>query len=179
MPPEVRAVVEGAQPWPPGRALDVGCGSGTSAVYLAAHGWQVTGVDWIAAALDRARGRAARLDPGTGTAHFVQADVSAPDFLPDHLPVDLWLDVGCLHGLPPGARPIYAGHVARLLRPGGRLLLYCWGRFERDDTIVGLDPDALETLFGPGLSLLSQVQSRDSVDQARPAGWYTFVRHSP
>ena len=58
VPPEVRALVEDTSPWPPGRALDVGCGSGTSAVYLAAHGWQVTGVDWIAAALDQARQRA-------------------------------------------------------------------------------------------------------------------------
>ena len=172
----MRALVEDTSPWPPGRALDVGCGSGTSAVYLAAHGWQVTGVDWIAAALDQARQRATRLDPGPGTARFVQADVSRPDFLPDHAPVDLWLDVGCLHGLPHDARPIYAGHVARLLRPGGRLLLYCWGRFERDGVIVGLDPDDLGALFGPALSLLSQVQSRDSVDQARPAGWYSFAR---
>jgi SAM-dependent methyltransferase len=169
--------VEGPQPLPPGRALDVGCGTGTSTVYLARHGWRVTGVDWIAAALEQARQRAAALADGPGAARFVPADVTAPDFLPDHQAVDLWLDVGCLHGLPAGGQGVYAEHVARLLRPGGRLLVYCWGRFVREDgNVGGLDPDDLVTLFGPALVLLDQVQSQDSVDQARATGWYTFER---
>jgi SAM-dependent methyltransferase len=172
----VRALVEGAQPLPPGHALDVGCGTGTSTVYLADHGWQATGVDWVAAALDVARQRAAACDPGTGAARFVHADVTALEFLPDHPPLDLWLDVGCLHGLPAGGQAIYAGHAARLLRPGARLLIYCWGRFLREGEVAGLDPDELVALFRPDLVLISQVQSRDSVDQTRSAGWYTFER---
>jgi SAM-dependent methyltransferase len=39
---------------PPGRALDLGCGEGGDALWLAAHGWQVTATDISQVALDRA-----------------------------------------------------------------------------------------------------------------------------
>ncbi len=47
-----------------GRALDVACGSGRDAVFLAAQGWQVLAVDWLPDALDLGRGLAARYAPG-------------------------------------------------------------------------------------------------------------------
>ena len=43
----------------PGRALDVACGSGRNAVWLAFRGWRVTGVDFAGVALEQARGLAA------------------------------------------------------------------------------------------------------------------------
>src|ERR1700730_8956466 len=42
----------------PGRALDIGCGSGRDAVYLAMRGWQVTAVDFAETGLNAARQRA-------------------------------------------------------------------------------------------------------------------------
>ncbi|MDP3714230.1 MAG: methyltransferase domain-containing protein [Mycobacteriales bacterium] len=42
----------------PGRVLDVGCGEGADAVWLAQQGWQVTGLDVTSVALDRARAAA-------------------------------------------------------------------------------------------------------------------------
>lgn len=47
----------------PGRALDVGCGSGRDAVYLAAHGWQVHGIDNLPDAIVKANTLASRLLP--------------------------------------------------------------------------------------------------------------------
>ncbi|MDX9990043.1 methyltransferase domain-containing protein [Thiothrix unzii] len=39
----------------PGQGLDIGCGAGRDAVYLAMHGWQMTGIDYLPGALQRAR----------------------------------------------------------------------------------------------------------------------------
>src|SRR6266480_276486 len=57
-PPELIAVIEGARRLPPGRALDLGCGTGTTAVYMASHGWQMTGVDFVPKAIRVARAKA-------------------------------------------------------------------------------------------------------------------------
>ncbi len=44
----------------PGRALDVGCGTGTDSVFLATQGWSVTGVDFVSDALAMAKERASK-----------------------------------------------------------------------------------------------------------------------
>ena len=82
---------------PPGRALDLGCGEGGDAVWLASRGWEVTAVDVSQTALDRAAAAAhaagvggirwQRVDLGDGlppgpydlvTAHFLQSPVELP-----------------------------------------------------------------------------------------------------
>jgi 2-polyprenyl-3-methyl-5-hydroxy-6-metoxy-1,4-benzoquinol methylase len=47
----------------PGRALDAGCGHGAETLWLAAHGWEVTAVDFSASALAHARSTAEALGP--------------------------------------------------------------------------------------------------------------------
>src|SRR5512142_713246 len=79
---------------PPGRALDLGCGTGTNALTLAKAGWQVTGVDyaWRAIALSRRR----LAEEG------YQADFRPGDVLDLHdinQTFHLVLDIGCFHGL--------------------------------------------------------------------------------
>ena len=59
----------------PGRALDVACGEGRNAVWLAEQGWQATGVDFSDVALDKARGLA---EARGVEVEWVQADVIAP-----------------------------------------------------------------------------------------------------
>ena len=67
-----RFLVAEAADLPPGRALDLACGEGRNAVWLAERGWRVTGVDFSGVALDKAR----RLAAAQGVeADWVQADV--------------------------------------------------------------------------------------------------------
>ena len=56
-----RFLVHEAEGLQPGRALDLACGEGRNAVWLAEHGWQVTGVDFAALGLDKARRLASAL----------------------------------------------------------------------------------------------------------------------
>ncbi len=178
VPPEVRALVEGENPLTPGRALDIGCGTGVSSVYLAAHGWQVTGVDWVEAALTRARERAREAGLNDEQVRFLQASVESPGFLPDHPPVTLWLDVGCLHSLPPESRPIYARHAARLTAPGGMAVMYVWRRHQREDGEAGLDPDEVAAMLALAFTLEKMTLSREATDTSRPSAWY-WLRRRP
>src|SRR5205823_13908793 len=57
-PPELVDFVEGEHRLPPGRALDLGCGTGTNVVYLARNGWEATGVDFVGRAIAHARRKA-------------------------------------------------------------------------------------------------------------------------
>src|SRR5882724_10040324 len=59
-PPHAR-VVEAASPLPPGRALDLACGTGHNALWLAQHGWSVTGIDGSSTAIEILRRRAGTL----------------------------------------------------------------------------------------------------------------------
>lgn len=104
---------------PPGRAIDLGCGEGDNAIFLAAHGFDVTGVDFAPSAIRKARDKA----EATGV-HV--------DFLVDDLTrlrrvqgtFDLLVDYGALDDLGASARDRYVEQVVPLARPGGRFLLW-------------------------------------------------------
>lgn len=71
-----RFVAAEMAPLLPGRALDVACGEGRNAIWLAGRGWQVTGADFSAVALERS-GRLAAEAGVAGRVSFVLADVVA------------------------------------------------------------------------------------------------------
>ena len=120
-PPELIDLVEGERALPAGRALDLGCGTGTNAVYLAERGWAVTGVDNVERALAAARLKAMRagVEP-----RFVTGDVTRLTCLDIGDGYTLLLDLGCYHGLPTTARKAYADEVTAVAAPGATLLLY-------------------------------------------------------
>jgi SAM-dependent methyltransferase len=112
--PELRDALDAGWIAPPGRALDLGCGLGTEAAFLAGAGFEVVGVDLSDVALRRGRARHASVG-------FLQADVRCLPFVTAGF--DVLLDRGCFHYLAAIDRPRYAAEARRLLRPGGRLLL--------------------------------------------------------
>ena len=102
----------------PGRALDLGCGEGGDAVWLAEHGWTVVAADVSAVALDRAR--AAALDRGVeARIDFVCTDFEAE--LPDG-PFDL-VSAQFLHSTVALDRPAILRRAAQAVAPGGSLLI--------------------------------------------------------
>jgi SAM-dependent methyltransferase len=103
----------------PGTALDVGCGEGADAIWLAEHGWQVTAVDFAATALERgATHAAARGDEVAGRIRWVRADVTQEQ--PGER-FDL-VSAQFMH-LPPEERRELFARLADAVRPGGTLLV--------------------------------------------------------
>lgn len=142
VPPElVELVAAGGLP-PGATALDIGCGSGLEAVHLARAGFRVIGVDSSLPALVLARERAeeagVRLDLRPGSALDLPVATAS---------VDLALDRGCLHGIDREDRPAYAAEIARVLRPGGRLLLRGARHDDEDQGVLGLAAPELDRLF--------------------------------
>jgi SAM-dependent methyltransferase len=100
----------------PGRALDLACGAGRNAIWLAERGWRVTAVDFSGIALGMARTLAAerRVD-----LEWVEADAVA------WTPTARAYDLVCVFylQLPALERPIALAHAASAVRPGGTLLI--------------------------------------------------------
>jgi len=94
----------------PGRALDLGCGAGRTALWLADRGWRVTAVDFSEAALAIARRHNREVD-------WVLADVR--EYEPEPEAFDLAL-VLYMH-LPPGERSALLARAAAAIVPGGTL----------------------------------------------------------
>ncbi len=101
----------------PGRALDIGCGSGVDSVYLAELGWDVTSLDFMADAQkwtgDRAKKAGVNL-------HLVQQDVTTWDNTDTF---DLILDAGVLHNMKPVQKPEYRKRILKWLAPDGVYIL--------------------------------------------------------
>ncbi len=100
---------------PPGRALDVGCGEGADAIWLARNGWTVTAIDISDVAVARAREAAAR----AGTAvEWICGDVQGTAFAPGSF------DLVSMQypALPKAAGDIAMRSLLDTVRPGGLLL---------------------------------------------------------
>ena len=112
------AVREETVSLPPGRALDVGCGEGGDALWLAEHGWQVVGVDVSQVAIERAAARAAELGLGD-RATFEVRDLMA--WTPPEESFDL-VCVAFVHLPTDDRRAVYAG-LAAAVAVGGSFVV--------------------------------------------------------
>ncbi len=164
-PPELKALVENGKM--KGRALDLGCGTGTNAIYIAKHGFTTVGVDFSPKAIKLAREKA---EQANIRVDFQVGDVTRLDFLRE--PFDLVLDLGCFHGLDDSGRARYARHTARLTRPGSNFLL--WAFEPGSHSGVSVTPDEIEQRFGGEFKLTRVEHGNGHV--GRDAAWYWLVR---
>lgn len=116
----------------PCKTLEIGCGMGNAAIYLAKNGFDITGIDISEMALAEARIRAFK--------NQVECTFLCVDFLKDSIEItntfDFIFDWSVLHHIFPDKRKEYAEKVYRLLKPGGIYLSVCFS--ENDDAFGGV-----------------------------------------
>jgi SAM-dependent methyltransferase len=150
VPPQLRQV---AAEWEqPGRALDLGCGTGRDAVYLASQGWKVTGVDGVPAALGEARQRASSAG---AVVEWVEGDVTRLGELGLDGGYDLVLDRGCFHGLSDGERDACARGVNALAAPNASLVMFAFAPGFHGPAPRGVSAQEIAQRFGPEWELVS------------------------
>ncbi len=154
---------------PAGRALDVGCGTGTNVISLINAGWQATGFDFAPRAIQIAKQKLKRAG--------IQAEVFTDDatqMKKVHGQFDLVLDIGCFHGIENKAG--YLPQLTRILAPGGFWLMY--GFFKPDAALSGpglVDSD-LGMIPARGLTLLSRTDGFDKRERA--SAWFLYQNNS-
>src|SRR5688572_11449496 len=130
---------------PYGRALDIGTGSGIWGIELAKRGWQVTGVDFVEKALERARERVAaegvEMDLVNGDVTDLGSASVGDGF-------NLVLDTGTFHDFDTEQQQAMGRGVDAVAAPDATVLLICWPR-RRRPLIRGVERDEIEAAF-PG-----------------------------
>jgi cyclopropane fatty-acyl-phospholipid synthase-like methyltransferase len=179
VPGELAALIEGDAAIPAGRALDIGCGTGTQSVYMARNGWKVTGVELLDQPLRRARDRAA----AAGVAvEWIKADVTRLAEAGLEPGYTLLFDRGCYHGLGEQQRAAYALGATELAAPGATLLLMAFASNRVLAGPQGADREQIAAGFESGWTLDSTAPD----SSAPPAGplrnvpltWYWLHRSS-
>ena len=140
----------------PCRAIDLGCGAGNYAVWLASLGFDVTGVDSSPAAIQIARENAVKK---AVRCTFIVADLLGDlQFLEGTF--DFAYDYELLHHLLPEERAVYIENVHRLTRPNAMYLSVC---FSDDDPQFGGKGKTRKTPMGTILYFSSEDEIRDLV----------------
>ncbi len=113
------------------KAVDLGCGTGNYAVWLAQQGFEVTGIDFSQHAIKQARDLAIRKGV---SCLFAVADLLG-DLKEFHTSFDFAYDWEVLHHIFPKDRPLYLQSVHNILRPKGIYLSVCFS--EKDPEFGG------------------------------------------
>lgn len=147
---------------PPGHALDLGCGNGRFAIFLARNGFDVTAVDFSPTAIKMARKNAqeARVN-----VNFIKDDLTKLRHVTGTF--DLVLDIGAFNDLSQEGRDLYMDNVLPLTHTGSRYILMCFEkklapevierRFSKHFSVEGLGGEMGRISF-PGVSLYAMTR---------------------
>ena len=150
---------------PAGRAIDLGCGTGTNVITLAQNKWTVTGVDYARRAIQIAK---RKTQSAKVNVDLHVGDVTKLKGIDG--PFNLALDLGCFHGIQ--EKSDYLAQLNRVLAPGGYWLLY--GIFSTAQFRSGLAAADVEFIQSEGFRLLWR---QDGVDRhERPSAWFLYTR---
>ena len=139
-------------PIKPGKALDIGCGTGDNVIWLAKHNFDASGCDISPHALATARTKA--------TTAAAECQFSEKDFLEHDIinaPFNFIFDRGCFHSVPEEMRPHFASRVASLLEDDGTWLSLIGNADEvrEEEGPPQLTAQQITTLVEPFFELLS------------------------
>lgn len=138
----------------PGKTIDLGCGAGNYAIYLASVGFDVTGIDISPTAIKIAKENAKKKKV---KCNFLVANVLG-DLDEVNETFDFAYDWELLHHIYPGKRKKYVENVYRILNPGGKYLSVC---FNEKDSQFGGSGKYRETRIGTILYFSSEDELRD------------------
>jgi cyclopropane fatty-acyl-phospholipid synthase-like methyltransferase len=137
------------------RVLDLGTGPATQAINLARRGFKVIGTDISPSAIRKAKAAA--------KAANLKIEFRVDNILRSRLPaafVEVIVDRGVFHVLPPEDRPTYVETVHRVLRPSGWLFLKCFSHKERGSWgPYRIAPDELRSYFRNFFEVRSVVET--------------------
>ncbi len=180
--PQPAMVEAGRRGWVRGRVLDAGCGTGEHALYFAAAGCEVVGVDVAPAAIARAEAKAAARAPAQPP-RFVVADVLRQSAALAERPFDTVIDMGFFHTLSDDDRSVWRTVLSTLLAPDGSYVMMCFSELVPGD--VGprrlSEAEIRETFSASGGFVVADLErtelesQREGVAVAVPA-WLARIR---
>jgi SAM-dependent methyltransferase len=162
--------------------LDSGCGTGETALYFAAQGHQVTGIDFVEEAIRRARAKAA--ERGLSVEFLVKDAMTLINWDERFASV---IDSGLFHIYSGADRRNYVKGLAHVVRPGGRLFLYCFSN-EEPAPGGGVSRQELYDAFADGWDIESVQSVRGEINPAYtaefpdefpkggPKMWFAIIR---
>ena len=165
-PPELLDFIETHKP---GRAIDIGCGTGTNVIALAKAGWQVTGVDFAPRAIQLAKQKLR--STATQAELFVSDAINLKEIVG---PYEFALDIGCFHSIPKDGKAKYLKQLDRILAPNGFWLVYGFCTSNPLPAGTGLGEVDISLIS----SQLTLVSRRDGFDDKRnrSSAWFLFQR---
>jgi SAM-dependent methyltransferase len=164
--------------------LDAGCGTGDMALYFAAKGHQVVGIDYLEEPIRRARAKAAVRNLKVD---FRVADATKLTDLPDRF--NTVLDSGLFHVFTDDDRRKYVAGLAYVLNPDGRLFLMCFSKEEPGQFGPRrITREELQTAFATGWQIESIQPNHFEINpkftgatfsEGGPKTWFVVARRTP